>query len=123
MALEVGAFEAKTQLSKLLELAQRGERIIITRRGVPVAQLTAVGREMMGDTLEVIEELKRIRGRTKTGDNGIRAPIEEGRQFVLDCSISASWCLLDEGHDAAQAILERLSEEEAVVLRRMRRAP
>ncbi|MHC1725179.1 MAG: type II toxin-antitoxin system VapC family toxin [Syntrophobacteraceae bacterium] len=37
------------------------------------------------------------------------------KRFVLDCSISASWFLLDESNDAAQAVLERLREEEAVV--------
>lgn len=38
---EVGAFEAKTHLSALLDEVARGETIIITRRGRPVAQLTA----------------------------------------------------------------------------------
>jgi predicted nucleic acid-binding protein len=37
------------------------------------------------------------------------------KRFVLDCSISASWFLLDESNVAAQAVLERLSDEEAVV--------
>lgn len=37
------------------------------------------------------------------------------KRFVLDCSISASWFLVDESNDAAQAVLERLCEEEAVV--------
>ena len=36
-------------------------------------------------------------------------------RFVLDCSVSASWCLLDESNGAAQRILERLVDEEAVV--------
>lgn len=38
---EVGAFEAKTHLSALLDEVARGETIIITRRGRPVARLTA----------------------------------------------------------------------------------
>jgi predicted nucleic acid-binding protein len=37
------------------------------------------------------------------------------KRFVLDCSISASWFLLDESNVAAEAVLERLSDEEAVV--------
>jgi prevent-host-death family protein len=36
---EVGAFEAKNTLSALLERAERGEEIVITRRGRPVAKL------------------------------------------------------------------------------------
>lgn len=35
----VGAFEAKTHFSRLLDLAARGEEITITRRGEPVARL------------------------------------------------------------------------------------
>ncbi len=81
MPIEVGAFEAKTQLSRLLELARRGERIIITRRGIPVAQLTAVDGRNVQDTQKAIEELKAIRGRSKPGAESIRSLIEEGRRF------------------------------------------
>jgi len=35
----IGVFEAKTTLSKLLERVARGETIVITRHGVPVARL------------------------------------------------------------------------------------
>jgi prevent-host-death family protein len=81
MPKEVGAFEAKTNLSKLLELARRGERIIITKRGIPVAQLTAVeGRDIQA-TAEAIDEVKAIRGRSKPGDESIRSLIQEGRRF------------------------------------------
>lgn len=36
--------EAKTHLSRLLERAQAGERIVIARAGRPIAELTAVTR-------------------------------------------------------------------------------
>lgn len=36
---EVGAYEAKTHLAALLEDVARGETIVITRRGKPVARL------------------------------------------------------------------------------------
>ena len=39
---EVGAFEAKTHLPELLNRVAQGERITITRRGKPVAQLVPV---------------------------------------------------------------------------------
>jgi prevent-host-death family protein len=39
---EIGAFEAKNKLSALLERAERGEEILITRRGRPVAKLVPV---------------------------------------------------------------------------------
>ena len=35
----VGAFEAKTQLSNLLDIVERGEEVLITRHGKPVARL------------------------------------------------------------------------------------
>jgi len=39
--IEVGAFEAKTHFSKLLDAVERGERVIITRRGKKVAEMGA----------------------------------------------------------------------------------
>ena len=36
----VGAFEAKTHLSELLDRVERGERFTITRHGKPVAKLS-----------------------------------------------------------------------------------
>ena len=37
--VSVGAYEAKTNLSKLLERVIRGEKITITKHGVPLAVL------------------------------------------------------------------------------------
>jgi prevent-host-death family protein len=39
---EVGMHEAKTKLSQLVERAEAGEDIVITRNGKPVARLAAV---------------------------------------------------------------------------------
>jgi len=36
---QIGAFEAKNTLGSLLDLVERGEEIVITRRGKPVARL------------------------------------------------------------------------------------
>ncbi|MGD0272059.1 MAG: type II toxin-antitoxin system prevent-host-death family antitoxin [Candidatus Sulfotelmatobacter sp.] len=38
-AREVGAFEAKNKLGSLLDRVERGEEIVITRHGKPVARL------------------------------------------------------------------------------------
>jgi prevent-host-death family protein len=40
---EVGAFEAKNTLGSLLDRVERGEEIIISRRGKPVARLVPSG--------------------------------------------------------------------------------
>jgi prevent-host-death family protein len=37
--VEVGAFEAKNKLSALLDRVEKGEEIVITRHGRPVAKL------------------------------------------------------------------------------------
>ena len=37
----VGSFEAKSHLARLLERAQKGEEIVITKHGTPVAKLTS----------------------------------------------------------------------------------
>jgi len=41
----VGAYEAKTHLSELLEKVEGGEEIIITKHGTPVAKLVPVKKE------------------------------------------------------------------------------
>ena len=38
-ASEIGIFETKTNLSAILRRVAEGERFVITRRGVPVAEL------------------------------------------------------------------------------------
>ena len=39
---EIGAFEAKTRLSELLDRVGRGQVYVITKRGRPVAELRPV---------------------------------------------------------------------------------
>jgi prevent-host-death family protein len=41
---EIGSFDAKNRLSALLERVERGEEIMITRRGKPVAKLVPAER-------------------------------------------------------------------------------
>ena len=42
--MQVNVHEAKTQLSKLIEAALRGETVTIARDNVPVVQITALPR-------------------------------------------------------------------------------
>jgi len=56
---EVGAYEAKTKLSELLERVARGERIVITKHGIPVTILGPVGPQ--ADPQKVVAELKAFR--------------------------------------------------------------
>jgi prevent-host-death family protein len=41
--VQVNMHEAKTRLSQLVELAERGERVVIARAGLPVAELVRLG--------------------------------------------------------------------------------
>ena len=81
MSMEVGAFEAKTQLSRLLDLVRKGEKVVITKHGVPVAQLVPPDSRIRTDASTVIKELIGIRKRTKAGKDTIRSLIAEGRRF------------------------------------------
>lgn len=44
MAIQVNIHEAKTTLSKLIEAAERGETVVISRAGTPAVTLTPVGK-------------------------------------------------------------------------------
>jgi prevent-host-death family protein len=58
---EIGSFEAKNRLSELLLRAEKGEEIVITRRGRPVAKLGPVqpgfDRERSRQAMERIRKL------------------------------------------------------------------
>ena len=77
----VGAFEAKTHLPELLERVVKGEKILITRRGQPVAMLVPPTRESSPDVQEVIAQMKALRRGNTLGGISIRELIEEGRRF------------------------------------------
>lgn len=76
---QVGAYEAKTHLSELLERVARGERIVITRHGTPVAALTPVTRCDVAGTAEVVASLRAFRQGRRLGDISLRQMIDEGR--------------------------------------------
>ena len=78
--MEVGAYEAKTHLPSLLERVQHGERVTITKHGVPVAMLVPVAPVTQPDIHAVIDELKTFAAGHATGGMTIRQMIEEGRR-------------------------------------------
>jgi prevent-host-death family protein len=61
---KVGMHEAKTQLSKLVERAEAGEEIVITRHGEPAARLVA---ERQGEGFASLAGA--WRGRVKIADD------------------------------------------------------
>jgi prevent-host-death family protein len=55
---EFGAFEAKTHFSSLLEQVEKGEQIIITRHGRPIARLVPIGKKDAEKASATIERMK-----------------------------------------------------------------
>ena len=78
--VSIGAYEAKTHLPKLLERVRKGERITITKHGVPVAVLQPPDTRKTVDTKRVIAELRDFRGRHRLGGLNLRDMLEEGRR-------------------------------------------
>lgn len=76
----VGAYEAKTHLPKLLDKVSRGEQIVITRHGMPVAVLQQPGPVPAGDVRETIAALRKFRSDKYLGNDSLRNMIEEGRR-------------------------------------------
>jgi prevent-host-death family protein len=76
----VGAYEAKTQLSKLLERVMKGERITITKHGVPVAILQPPDPGTSTDIKSVISEILKFREDHTLKGYSLKDLIEEGRR-------------------------------------------
>jgi prevent-host-death family protein len=76
----IGAYEAKTHLPQLLERVSKGEKITITRHGVPVATLQPAGFTKQIPVRETIHQLKLFRQEHRLDGVSIRDLIEEGRR-------------------------------------------
>lgn len=78
---EIGAYEARTHLSALLRRVEAGERITITRHGVPVAELVPPGGRGTPGAREAVGELRTFGdGRTLGPELCVADLIEEGRR-------------------------------------------
>ncbi len=78
----VGSYQAKTHLPELIERVAQGEKILITRRGVPVALLTQPPQRAATDVRAVIDQMRRLRHANRLGSKTtIRDLIQEGRRF------------------------------------------
>ncbi len=66
--ITVGAFEAKTHLSQLLDQVAQGEEITITRHGEPVAKLVAP--RSLTDRRQVAQQIAETRKSRKGQDRG-----------------------------------------------------
>ena len=78
--IEVGAFDAKTHLSSLLDKVSRGEEVLITRRGLPVATLIPAVRSEQARTEDAIQELRALRAGLRLGGLDWKVLRDEGRR-------------------------------------------
>jgi len=75
----VGAFQAKTHFSALLEQVAKGEQIIITKHGHPVAKLLPVTITDRENRKEAIKHLKEFNKTNTLGDLNWKTLRDEGR--------------------------------------------
>jgi prevent-host-death family protein len=82
MMKTVGAYEAKTHLSHLLDEVAHGDSIAITRHGVTVALLVPPEEAVRTDAAEAIADWRRYRAKEglTLGNLSIRELVEEGRR-------------------------------------------
>ncbi len=78
--ITVGAFEAKTHLSSLLERVAQGEEIIITRHGKPLARLVPVNVADRSRIDSAISKLKVLRKNCTLDDISWQTLRDEGRR-------------------------------------------
>jgi prevent-host-death family protein len=78
---KVGAFEAKTHFSNLLDRVEKGDRIVITRHGREVAVLAPLRESSLEDRRTMIERaLESTKGTSLPKGKTIRDLIYEGRK-------------------------------------------
>ena len=78
----IGSFEAKTHLAALLDRVANGERITITRHGVPAARLVPVAEtETKLSHEEIVEGMRALRKKVKPGRLSVLEMVQEGRRF------------------------------------------
>ena len=71
--ITVGAFEAKTKFSELLDRVERGEEVIVTRHGKEVARMMRPVPKERADDL--MAEFRRVRERLR--DEGVNWTVDE----------------------------------------------
>lgn len=77
----VGAFEAKTHLSGLLEKVEAGEEITITKHGAPVAKLVPIKKEVsVGERAAAIRRIQTLATGLSLGGLKVKDLIREGRR-------------------------------------------
>ena len=75
----IGAFEAKTHLSALLDEVEAGQPVMITKNGRPVAVLQSAAVAPQRNLDDVVTELRAFAKGRKMGRTPLQSLIGEGR--------------------------------------------
>lgn len=79
--IEIGAFEAKNKFGQLLDWVERGEEVVITRRGKVVARMAPpVGGNNRRAAEEAVTRIRERRKGVTLGGLKIKDMIAEGRR-------------------------------------------
>jgi prevent-host-death family protein len=80
---QIGAFEAKTHFSQIINEVERGADYVVTRRGKPVAKIIPFEQKPEMTFHEACDKLREMRKlfRGEPGSFNIREAIEEGRRY------------------------------------------
>lgn len=79
--MTVGSYEAKTHFPSLLDRVSKGEEVIITKHGVPVARLVPIFPfRTQDDYQEIAAQIRQFRKGRRLGEVSVRQLIEEGRR-------------------------------------------
>jgi prevent-host-death family protein len=79
--ISLGIYEARTRWSEVIDRVAKGEEIVITRHGLPVAKLVPANGHAKASALEAIAELRKFRRKHKLRGLTIKQMIEEGRRY------------------------------------------
>ena len=74
---EVGSYDAKTHLPKLLERVEKGERFVITKHGRPVAELVPLSRPDPEAVRRTIEDIRIFREKLRKRGVQIRKLLQK----------------------------------------------
>jgi prevent-host-death family protein len=76
----IGAYDAKTHFSELLEQVAQGEEIVITRHGMPVARMVPVSPVSSTESRQAaIDSMRQLAARSRLDGLRVQDLIAEGR--------------------------------------------
>lgn len=78
--ITVGAFEAKTNLSALLDKVEAGEEVQITRHGKPIAKLVATINQPTKNAADLLARINRIADKHTLGPHSWKELRDFGRK-------------------------------------------